>query len=245
MTPPPGLTEVFKALQCVKQRPVMDSIALQALSDAVEECPAELINSLTPSPAPPVVEAASKPTEGSIEHLSMREPNPMRHLTMFAGEVAPRPHLEILPEPAKPPTPAVPQDPLKPRDGLDKSLDEIRALNSPGLLRYCGDDAAKWARAFQAIIVPNSGSIDEGLMIGWFANAIEHSSDVRRWRKEAAAKEPAQDPRVAEIARTIAHELGEVYDELHPGPSFDADFVQDDFNRAAEAVLSILRAGGM
>ena len=26
--------------------------------------------------------------------------------------------------------------------------------------------------------------MDEGWLIGWFANAIEHSSDVRRWRAE-------------------------------------------------------------
>lgn len=48
-----------------------------------------------------------------------------------------------------------------------------------------GDDAEKWATAFcqhaRQLGIPD---IDPGWMVGWFANAIEHSSDVRRWRKE-------------------------------------------------------------
>lgn len=49
----------------------------------------------------------------------------------------------------------------------------------------CGDSAAKWAAAFQEIVVNQGIPIDEGLMIGWFANAIECGYD-KRTRDEAA-----------------------------------------------------------
>ncbi len=51
-------------------------------------------------------------------------------------------------------------------------------MSGPELLAACRDDASKWAAAF-CEIVKDRQAIDEGLMIGWFANAIEHSYDVR------------------------------------------------------------------
>ena len=61
-------------------------------------------------------------------------------------------------------------------------------MQAGDLLQAVGDDAAKWAAAFvqHATKLGHSG-IDERWMIGWFANAIEHSSDVRRWRREREA----------------------------------------------------------
>lgn len=57
---------------------------------------------------------------------------------------------------------------------------------TPGdLLRVLGDDASKWATAFCQIIERKEIVIDEAFMLGWFANAIEYSSDVRRWKREA------------------------------------------------------------
>jgi hypothetical protein len=50
------------------------------------------------------------------------------------------------------------------------------------LLDYCGADASKWAEAFCRIKERQGWSaadIDEGLMIGWFANAIEHAAQTR------------------------------------------------------------------
>lgn len=44
------------------------------------------------------------------------------------------------------------------------------------------DDAQKWAQAFVQHKKQNNWTledIDEGLLIGWFANAIEHSEMVR------------------------------------------------------------------
>lgn len=47
------------------------------------------------------------------------------------------------------------------------------------LLNYMGDDAAKWAEQFCRIARGKGLEIDEGWMIGWFANAIEHSHALR------------------------------------------------------------------
>lgn len=48
------------------------------------------------------------------------------------------------------------------------------------LLAYCRDDAAKWAEQFcKTAKTLGYGDLDEGWMIVWFANAIEHSFDVR------------------------------------------------------------------
>ena len=51
-------------------------------------------------------------------------------------------------------------------------------MTGPELLAACRDDARKWADAFCEII-SDGRAIDEEMMIGWFANAIEHSYDIR------------------------------------------------------------------
>ena len=62
------------------------------------------------------------------------------------------------------------------------------ALDGPDLLSALGDDAGKWAAAFkQTAEKLGHHGMDEGWLIGWFANAIEHSNDVRRWQREAVA----------------------------------------------------------
>lgn len=58
-------------------------------------------------------------------------------------------------------------------------------MTGPQLLEALGDDAAKWAAAFcQHAKTSNLPDLDEGWMIGWFANAIENSTDVRSRRAE-------------------------------------------------------------
>lgn len=52
-------------------------------------------------------------------------------------------------------------------------------MTGPEMLQACGDDAGKWAEAFCEIVISAGVPIDHGLMVGWFANAIEHSTDVR------------------------------------------------------------------
>lgn len=58
-----------------------------------------------------------------------------------------------------------------PADPIDEV--PVRNLSDGALLRVLGDDAGRWASAFMRIVVKPGVAIDEGLMIGWFANAIE------------------------------------------------------------------------
>jgi hypothetical protein len=51
-------------------------------------------------------------------------------------------------------------------------------MQAGDMLQALGDDASKWADAFREL----HPEIDHETMFGWFANAIEHSSDVRRGR---------------------------------------------------------------
>lgn len=58
-------------------------------------------------------------------------------------------------------------------------------MQSHALLSALGDDASRWATAFnQHAVKLGYSKMDEGWLIGWFANAIEHSGDVRRWRSQ-------------------------------------------------------------
>jgi hypothetical protein len=65
-------------------------------------------------------------------------------------------------------------------------MPDYTAMDGPQLLSAMGDDAAKWADAFcQHAKKLGHGDIDEGWMIGWFANAIESSHDLRMRRTRA------------------------------------------------------------
>jgi len=69
------------------------------------------------------------------------------------------------------------------RSAESKSAKDFYDMSGPDLLDYCGADASKWAEAFCKIKEAQGwgvDDIDQGLMITWFANAIEHSSMVRR-----------------------------------------------------------------
>lgn len=59
-------------------------------------------------------------------------------------------------------------------------MTDYTKMDGPSLLAALGDDAAKWAAAFrQTALKLGYSDMDEGWLIGWFANAIEHSQDVR------------------------------------------------------------------
>lgn len=59
-------------------------------------------------------------------------------------------------------------------------MTDYTIMSGPELLSACRDDGSKWATAFcQHAKKLGYGDIDEGWMTGWFANAIEHSHDVR------------------------------------------------------------------
>lgn len=57
-------------------------------------------------------------------------------------------------------------------------MTDYTAMNGPELLAACRDDAHKWATAFMQHVEKN-GPADFDMMVAWFANAIEHSHDVR------------------------------------------------------------------
>jgi hypothetical protein len=53
-------------------------------------------------------------------------------------------------------------------------------MDSVQMVDALGADAVKWAQAFnQTAVKLGYSKMDEGWLIGWFANAIEHSWDVR------------------------------------------------------------------
>lgn len=67
---------------------------------------------------------------------------------------------------------------------------DFTEMNAPELLQVCGDDASKWAAAFcQTAAKLGIKNIDEGWMIGWFANAIETA-----WIKRIERAEPETRP---------------------------------------------------
>lgn len=59
---------------------------------------------------------------------------------------------------------------------------DFYGMSERELLEHCGDKAERWAEAFCQIKERQGWSaadIDKGLMLCWFANAIEHSNQVR------------------------------------------------------------------
>ena len=64
-------------------------------------------------------------------------------------------------------------------------MSTIKKESSGKLLQRLGDNAQEWAKEFRLTAVKLGYSdMPEDWLVGWFANAIEHSSDVRRWRRE-------------------------------------------------------------
>lgn len=64
---------------------------------------------------------------------------------------------------------------------VEKKMSEAEVENSADFLARIGTDATKWAAEFRKIAV-NLGysDMDEGWLIGWFANAIEAGGDRER-----------------------------------------------------------------
>lgn len=64
---------------------------------------------------------------------------------------------------------------------------DFTAMDAPQMLEACGDDAMQWSLAFCQTAKKlgiDLGDDAEGWMVGWFANAIEHSHAVRVWRAQ-------------------------------------------------------------
>lgn len=63
-----------------------------------------------------------------------------------------------------------------------------KAESGPDLLERLRDDAAAWAAEFRKTAINlDYSDMDEGWLIGWFANAIENTEIVRqsRWQRSA------------------------------------------------------------
>lgn len=68
---------------------------------------------------------------------------------------------------------------------------DFYGMSEVELLEHCGDKAERWAEAFCQIKERQGWSaadIDKGLMMCWFANAIEHSTQVRTPQESVDAK---------------------------------------------------------
>ena len=88
-----------------------------------------------------------------------------------------------------------------------------------------GIDAQKWAQEFMRIWSGRWSEVDEGLMIGWFANAIMRGFDEgqRRLRKQHGCELPpveqgpttAPTPEAMTIAKAILKEVGNEYPPSH------------------------------
>ena len=64
--------------------------------------------------------------------------------------------------------------------GAPSAPPNYRAMTICDMLQALGDDAQKWADALLQAY-PNC-NIPHEIIMPWFANAMQHSSDVRRWR---------------------------------------------------------------
>jgi hypothetical protein len=77
----------------------------------------------------------------------------------------------------------------------DSMPDYTKLKNGAELVQALGDEGMKWAAAF-CQITEKVFDIKLDLMYvqGWFANAIEHSNDVRRWAREKEATASVPEP---------------------------------------------------
>lgn len=121
-------------------------------------------------------------------------------------------------------------------------MGEYIKMSDTELLEHCGADASKWAAAFCRIKEEqgwSAGDIDEALMIGWFANAIECSSQVRASATSAriAALEGALDGMVLVCGRSgdafyDFEEQAEVFYQetgyMRPGKDVPMEMARDD-----------------
>lgn len=78
------------------------------------------------------------------------------------------------------------------------------------LLDRLADDASKWAAEFRKTATSLGYSdMDEGWLITWFANAIEHSSDVRRLTSPPAPQAGEIERASIAICKSAKFETGE------------------------------------
>lgn len=115
------------------------------------------------------------------------------------------------------------------------------AMDAPTMLSTVADDAHKWATAFMQITARYDHPIDHGDMIGWFANAIEYSSDVRRWRAEKTFRLPTNEAvndflraRPNHNLRTLIYAALEHFSVAKPSTSLDPAHTEGQPSTEAE-----------
>lgn len=71
----------------------------------------------------------------------------------------------------------------------------------------CDRDPQRWAEEFNRVLyVQGREPLDEGWLIGWFANAMMCGEDTYRWRQEAKAQSaigPASEDAACKVAATL------------------------------------------
>jgi hypothetical protein len=79
----------------------------------------------------------------------------------------------------------------------------------------CDRDAARWAREFNDVLAKEYNlRVDEGWLIGWFANAMMCGEDTYRWRQEKAVSERTDILQVLPLApqsKTITTTTAGIY----------------------------------
>lgn len=108
-------------------------------------------------------------------------------------------------------------------------MPDYTTMSGRDLLAALGDDASKWAEAFCQIVKAGNITIDESFMFSWFANAIEHSTDIR---EKACAAERERAARANEALDSIIR-----WADAYPLSVFP----EPDLKRAHE----VLTAAGM
>ena len=99
---------------------------------------------------------------------------------------------------------------------------DYTTMDSGEMLTALGDDAGKWATAFMQILEKRGGPFDWADMMGWFANAIEHSHTLRR-SKEMLASEAVYGVLAWLTTRQEEIVLGR-YDNAGPAAEAAAEF---------------------
>ena len=96
----------------------------------------------------------------------------------------------------------------------DMTAEELKEAEDWEIIRYCGDNAQRWANAFDAI---HSGkSLDRQTMVGWFANAIEAASDIHVPAARKAALEDAYEIAEKNSAWLVANQIAALAESEKP-----------------------------
>jgi hypothetical protein len=124
-------------------------------------------------------------------------------------------------------------------------MTDYTALTGPQLLEALGDDASKWAEAMQQhneISAVRKGRADEvAFMLTWFANAIEHSSEVRKQREaEEAARGWAAIESGCIVIRIPVDTLQRAADTQNDGMASSINIKITNTHRFSESVVMAL-----